>query len=99
MRVIYEAENLLDAHLVKGLLEQRGIPAFVSGQYLTGAIGELPVAGLVTVYVADQDEPAASDAVAELEADRRAFDAAHADGSADEEDDAPTGPLEGRFAR
>ena len=74
--MIYEAENLLDGHLVKGLLEQRGIPAFVSGQYLTGALGELPVAGIVTVYVADEHEAAANDVVAELEADRRAFDAA-----------------------
>jgi hypothetical protein len=78
MRVIYEAENLLDGHLVKGLLEQRGIQAFVSGQYLTGALGELPVAGIVTVYVADDDEAAANDVIAELEADRRAFEAAQA---------------------
>ena len=27
MRVVYEAENLIDAHLVKGLLEHHGIPA------------------------------------------------------------------------
>ena len=85
MRVIYEAENLLDGHLVKGLLEQRGIPAFVSGQYLTGALGELPVAGIVTVYVAEDDEAAANDVIAELEADRRAFDAAQAAGEPEAE--------------
>jgi len=75
MRVIYEAENLLDGHLVKGLVEQRGITAFLSGQYLTGALGELPAAGLVQVMVADDDAEVAGEVVAELIADRRAFDA------------------------
>lgn len=51
MRVIYEAENIIDAHLVKGVLEQAGLPVYIRGEYLTGAIGELPVAGLVAVCV------------------------------------------------
>ncbi len=51
MRVVYEAEHLIDAHLVRGALEQAGIPAFVRGEHLTGAIGELPVFGLVAVCV------------------------------------------------
>ena len=51
MRVVYEAENVIDAHLVKGLLENEEIPAFVRGEYLVGAIGELPVTGLVAVLV------------------------------------------------
>ena len=46
MRVVYEAENLVDAHLVRGVLEQAGIPVWVRGEYLTGAMGELPVMGL-----------------------------------------------------
>lgn len=53
MRVLYEAENLIDAHLVRGLLEQAGIPAWVRGEYLTGGIGELPVSGLLAVCVPD----------------------------------------------
>lgn len=51
MRVVYEAENIIDAHLVKGVLEQAGLPVYVRGEYLTGAIGELPVSGLVAVCV------------------------------------------------
>jgi hypothetical protein len=51
MRVVYEAENIIDAHLVKGVLEQAGLPVYIRGEYLTGAIGELPVAGLVAVCV------------------------------------------------
>lgn len=51
MRVVYEAENLIDAHLVRGALEQAGIPVWVRGEHLTGAMGELPVLGLVAVCV------------------------------------------------
>lgn len=60
MRVVYEAENVIDAHLVKGMLENEDIPAFVRGEYLAGGIGDLPVMGLVAVCVADSDEAAAN---------------------------------------
>lgn len=55
MRVVYQAENIIDAHLVKGLLEQAGIAAFVLGEHLSGGIGELPVMGTVQVGVANSD--------------------------------------------
>lgn len=61
MRVVYDAENLLDAHLVKHALESIGIPAFVRGEYLTGAMGELPMHGLLQVCV---PEPAWAEAEA-----------------------------------
>lgn len=53
MRVVYDAANLIDAHLVRHALEQAGIPAFVRGEALVGGIGELPPVGLVSVAVAD----------------------------------------------
>ena len=59
MRVVYEAENVIDAHLVKSLLENVGIPAWVRGEFLTGGIGELPAQGLVAVSVPDSAEAAA----------------------------------------
>jgi hypothetical protein len=55
MRIIYRAENIIDAHLVKNALALEGITAFVSGEYLTGAVGELPVWNLVSVMVANPD--------------------------------------------
>ena len=55
MKIVYRAENIIDANLVKAELEAAGIPAFVAGQYLTGAIGQLPVSDLVTVMVAETD--------------------------------------------
>jgi DNA primase len=59
MQIVYQAENIIDANLVKNALEDAGLVAFVSGQYLTGAAGELPVAGLVNVMVAQVDWPQA----------------------------------------
>ena len=55
MKIIYRAENIIDANLVKGVLATEGIPAFVSGEHLIGAVGELPVCNLVSVMVADCD--------------------------------------------
>jgi hypothetical protein len=55
VKIIYRAENIIDANLVKNALASEGIGAFVSGEYLTGAAGELPVGNLVTVMVADSD--------------------------------------------
>ena len=53
MRTVYNAANLIDAHLVRHALEQAGIPAFVRGEALVGGIGELPPIGLVSVAVPD----------------------------------------------
>ncbi len=55
MKIIYRADTLIDAHLVKGALEAEGMFAFVAGEQLTGAVGELPRWGLVHVMVADCD--------------------------------------------
>ena len=55
VKIVYRAENIIDANLVKAALAEDGIPAFVAGEYLTGAIGQLPVWDLVTVMVAETD--------------------------------------------
>ncbi|MFW2441050.1 MAG: DUF2007 domain-containing protein [Arenicellales bacterium] len=52
---VYSAQNAVDAHIIKGLLEQQGISARVNGEYLQGGIGELPLIDLVTVSV-DKEE-------------------------------------------
>lgn len=69
MRVVYEAEHLIDAHLVRGVLEQTGIPAFVRGEYLVGAIGELPALGLVAVCVPESSWTEARAVVVALSAE------------------------------
>ena len=68
MKIVYEAENIIDANLVKNELEHAGIIAFVSGQYLTGAAGELPPLALVKVMVAEIDWPQARPIVERIDA-------------------------------
>ena len=69
MEIVYQAENIIDANLVKNALEHEGILAFVSGQYLTGAAGELPVIALVNVMVAASDWPRARAIAERIDAD------------------------------
>lgn len=59
MRVVYEAANLIDAHLVRQALAHAGIPAWVRGEALTGGMGEIGVFGLVAVMVPDPAWPEA----------------------------------------
>ena len=67
MTKIYSAQNAIDAHIVKGLLEQQGIQARVNGEYLQGGIGELPLIDLVTVSVAEEDYEKALEVLREYE--------------------------------
>jgi len=68
MRIAYRAESLIDAHLVKDALERADIPAFVSGEYLTGAVGQLPALDYVAVLVPEASLPVAERVVREVEA-------------------------------
>ncbi|MDV3469543.1 DUF2007 domain-containing protein [Stenotrophomonas sp. C3(2023)] len=53
MYIVYKADNLFDAHLVKHALEDAGIPAFVFGEQLLGGMGELPLFGVLRVGIPD----------------------------------------------
>lgn len=59
MKTVYDANTALDAHMIKGLLEQSRIHAFVDGEYLQGGVGDLQTFGLVKVRVHDEDYDAA----------------------------------------
>lgn len=86
MQVVYQAEHLIDAHLVRGRLQSEGIPAHVRGEWLTGALGELPAHGLLAVCVADVDVDAALALLAEWREAR-----AQEDGRAADDEDDPAG--------
>jgi len=66
MRVVYLADNLFDAHLVKHALEEVAIPAFVFGESLLGGMGELPLFGVLRVCVPDAAFPEAEGVVQAL---------------------------------
>ena len=61
---IYQAENLIDGHVVKGLLEQHGIAVEMLGADLAGGAGELPAFGLVRLAVDPLDVPRAEQLLA-----------------------------------
>jgi Putative prokaryotic signal transducing protein len=42
MKRVFVTKNPTEAHLVKGLLEREGIAAEVQGEWLYGAMGEIP---------------------------------------------------------
>jgi hypothetical protein len=68
MRSVYSAENLFDAQLVKDALETAGIPAFITGSALSGAVGELPAGGLIAVQVPDSAWADAAPIAADVDA-------------------------------
>ncbi|AYZ68887.1 TPA: DUF2007 domain-containing protein [Stenotrophomonas maltophilia] len=67
MHIVYKADNLFDAHLVKHALEDAGIPAFVFGEQLLGGMGELPLFGVLRVGIPEAARPQAEDIVAALD--------------------------------
>lgn len=70
MRKVYEADSYIDAQIARGWLEAAGIPTLVAGEHLGGAMGELPVFGLHSLWVGDDNEQEALDVLVELAAQR-----------------------------
>ncbi|HEY9130941.1 MAG TPA: DUF2007 domain-containing protein [Dyella sp.] len=87
MRIVYRAESLIDAHLIKDALERAEIPAFISGEYLTGAVGQLPAMDYIAVMVAEDHWPVAEDIVRAIQSQlaeaRDALAAAYPDAGLD----------------
>jgi len=61
VKLVYLARNPLDAQVVRGALESRGIETQVRGESLWGVRGGLPVSAdtAPSVWVSDADEEAA----------------------------------------
>ena len=68
MLKVYDAENQIDAQLALDALQSAEIEVVMKGQFLSGAAGELPASGLVTLWVVDPDsESKARDIIADYE--------------------------------
>ena len=59
MQLVFRASNILEAHIVAGLLKSHGIDTHVGGFYLQGAVGDLPATDFAHVFVKDEDLVAA----------------------------------------
>jgi len=65
---VYDAENQIDAQLALDALQSAEIEVVMKGQFLSGAAGELPASGLVTLWVVDPNsEDKARDIIADYE--------------------------------
>lgn len=64
---VFTAKNSIEANIVKGMLEANDIPAYVEGEYLQGAIGELAAIDFAFVSVDEVNEAKALSLVNEYE--------------------------------
>jgi len=67
MKIIYKAGDIIEAHIIKGLLESHGITAHVGGFYLQGGVGDLAAMDFANVQVADEDQQRAIEIISEYE--------------------------------
>jgi len=67
MKLIYRAADIIEAHIISGLLQAHGIESHVSGHYLQGGIGELAPAGFANIHVDNKDIDKATTVIEEYE--------------------------------
>jgi len=68
MKSVFDASSNIEAHLVMHQLQQAGIEATIQGEFLQGAIGELPAAGNIRVLVGENDVEEARQVIADWDA-------------------------------
>lgn len=64
---IFRCSDYIEAHLLTGLLRQRGIEVFLQGALLQGGLGELPAMGYLSIMVDESDRSAAERIIAAYE--------------------------------
>ena len=69
MKLIYKAKDIIEAHIIAGLLKSNNIEAHVGGHYLQGGIGDLAAMEFATINVADEDVTQAKQIISEYEGD------------------------------
>ncbi|KAF1057027.1 MAG: hypothetical protein GAK34_00026 [Delftia tsuruhatensis] len=55
MQRVYAPADLIEAELLVGMLTSEGIVSHLGGRHLLGGIGELPLQGLLQLWVDDTD--------------------------------------------
>lgn len=67
MQLAYKAANVIEAEIVKDMLEANGLEAHVGGYYLQGGVGEMATMDFAHVHVADEDMARARELIQEYE--------------------------------
>ncbi|MBM7060157.1 DUF2007 domain-containing protein [Pseudomonas sp. UL073] len=68
MQRIYEPQDLIEAEMLRNMLASEGIEAHLTGNHLLGAIGEVPVHGLLGLLVENHQASQARELIAEYNA-------------------------------
>lgn len=55
MQLVFRANNILEAHIVAGMLKSHDIDCHVGGHYLQGAVGDLPATDFAHIFVDEDD--------------------------------------------
>lgn len=72
MPLIYRAANLLEAQLVVDELQAGAMQAYITGSYLSGAIGELPPTEVIGVWLVEaRHSERARDIISDFESSRQ----------------------------
>jgi hypothetical protein len=71
LKLIYKAGDIIEAHIIAGLLKANGIDAHVGGHYLQGGVGDLAAMDFSTISVADENVETANAIVAEYESENK----------------------------
>ncbi|PCI54954.1 MAG: hypothetical protein COB36_08870 [Alphaproteobacteria bacterium] len=67
MHYIYSADNAAEAHMIMHMLEREGIETQIHGEYLQGAVGEIPVTGHIKLSVTESNVTKARESIKKWE--------------------------------
>lgn len=67
MKIVFKANDILEAHIVAGMLQSYGIEAHVGGHYLQGAAGDVAPLGIANILVQDEDIEQAEHIIAQYQ--------------------------------
>ncbi len=67
MQLVFRANNILEAHIVAGMLKSNDIDCHVGGHYLQGAVGDLPATDFAHVFVNEDDQSRAEALIEDYE--------------------------------
>lgn len=67
MKIIYKARDIIEAHIVSGMLNANGIETHVSGYYLQGGVGDIAVYDFANVQIFDHDAALAQPLITQYE--------------------------------
>lgn len=67
MKNVFKANNIIEAHIVAGMLNACNIKTYVGGHFLQGAVGDLSPSGFANVFVAPEDFDLACTLVSEYD--------------------------------